>query len=132
MANYFDLDFRCLIKLNSIFLNDSTLSFNCTYSSAVIYFKSLDNSIWHSNSQADPMEICRKLLSWPWLLLPQPSAILEAIDTLHRRIWEVRPYTSSFGKDLVTAYTDKAISCALCQISNFLKLITAQKYIFTK
>lgn len=36
-----------------------------------------------------------------WVVRPHPSAIFDGMDDEARRIWLIKPYISSFGKDVV-------------------------------
>lgn len=55
-------------------------------------FKSLHNNIAYSTSQQDPNDIFRKFVNSFSVLLPQPSAMFNAIDVAALLICEVNPY----------------------------------------
>lgn len=66
--------------------------------------RSLDSNNNVSTSLADPKEIYKNCINSLSDLLAEPSAILTGMDTLARRICEVRPYFSSGGKTAVREY----------------------------
>src|SRR5213594_3606723 len=52
---------------------------------------------------------------------PHPSAMLAPVETAHRRICDVRPKSSAFGKLFVASYTHLLSRRASFHTSNFLK-----------
>ena len=65
------------------------------------YPRSLESSSWYSNSLHEPVEITKKRFNSALEFLPQPSDMFVGIEELDRRICEISPYISSFGKDVL-------------------------------
>ncbi len=87
-----------------------------------MYNKSLDSSNWYSSSEQEPVAMVKNLPSSAILLLPQPSAILVGMEELERLICDIKPYISSFGKEVfVSKYIRKVIEWLFCQKDNCLK-----------
>lgn len=66
-----------------------------------MYDKSLDNNSWYSSSEQEPVAIVKNRFSSALLVRPQPSAMLVGTEELDRRIWDTKPYTSSFGNEIL-------------------------------
>ena len=88
--------------------------------------RSFDKIIWYSSSEAEPSAMFKKYANWESLPLPQPSAIFVGIDDAERRICVTRPYTSSFGKLVVSSYTRSATACDFSHTFKSLKFFISQ------
>lgn len=73
-----------------------------------------------SSSVSEPNAMCKNCINSFGLFLAEPSAMLTGTDTAARRIWDIKPYRSSFGNELVASYSYFTSSKLLIQQFNFL------------